>query len=167
MPKLELTQFHGEMEYWITFKELFQATVIDNADLTEIDKLQYLFASVKGINGVNAETSLHSCTIEFTPHFSSPKLNLEAIVVNKVTSPLPNFQFENRQFPRLKNLKLADPNFCISNLIDVSLGAEIYANLLEGLPILGPTGTPAAIPTINWDISSLEKFMLLLFKKNP
>ncbi|GFW16579.1 uncharacterized protein TNCV_2352021 [Trichonephila clavipes] len=48
MPKLELPQFHGEMEYWITFKELFQATVIDNSDLTEIDKLQYLFASVKG-----------------------------------------------------------------------------------------------------------------------
>ncbi|GFW16361.1 uncharacterized protein TNCV_4265261 [Trichonephila clavipes] len=48
MPKLELPQFHGEMEYWITFKELFQAAVIDNSDLTEIDKLQYLFASVKG-----------------------------------------------------------------------------------------------------------------------
>ncbi|GFW21534.1 DUF1758 domain-containing protein [Trichonephila clavipes] len=87
MPKLELPQFHGEMEYWITFKELFQAMVIDNSDLTEIDKLQYLFASVK------------------------------------------------------------DPNFHISKPIDVLLGAEIYANLLEGLRILGPTGTPAAIPT--------------------
>ncbi|GFX43312.1 DUF1758 domain-containing protein [Trichonephila clavipes] len=49
MPKLELPQFHGEMEYWITFKELFQVTVIDNSDLTEIDKLQYLFASVKDL----------------------------------------------------------------------------------------------------------------------
>ncbi|GFY25167.1 hypothetical protein TNCV_2482881 [Trichonephila clavipes] len=84
MPKLELPQFHGEMEYWITFKELFQATVIDNSDLTEIDKLQYLFASVK------------------------------------------------------------DPNFHISKPIDVLLGAEIYANLLEELPILGPA---AVIPT--------------------
>ncbi|GFX01657.1 DUF1758 domain-containing protein [Trichonephila clavipes] len=303
MPKLELPQFHGEMEYWITFKELFQATVIDNSDLTEIDKLQYLFASVKGntaklirgfaikkenfkncwellceryenknqlancqinklfsirrnkansakqlfeildncnesvrnltvlgleinqlseliiinhctsklheeiahrweltlkpdtyptlqafrmfiesearaldnasqlslisgrlkekldipvksekhkisgINGVNAETSLHSCTIEFTPHFSSLKFNLEAIVVNKVSSPVPNFQFKNRQFPHLKNLKLADPNFHISKPIDVLLGAEIYADLLEGMPIFGPAGTPTAIPT--------------------
>ncbi|GFX53934.1 DUF1758 domain-containing protein [Trichonephila clavipes] len=319
MPKLELPQFHGEMEYWITFKELFQATVIDNSDLTEIDKLQYLFTSVKGnaaklirgfaikkenlkncwellceryenknqlancqinklfsirtnkansakqlfeildncnesvrnltvlgleinqlseliiinhctsklheeiahrweltlkpdtyptlqafrmfiesearalgllsgnadapkskletnnasqlplilgrlkekldipvksekhkiseINGVNAETSLHSGTIEFTPHFSSLKFNLEAIVVHKVTSPLPNFQFKNRQFPHLKNLKLADPNFHISKPIDVLLGAEIYADLLEGMPIFGHTGTPTAIPT--------------------
>ncbi|GFW54213.1 DUF1758 domain-containing protein [Trichonephila clavipes] len=155
---------------------LEKATVIDNSDLTEIDKLQYLFASVKdnasqlslisgrlkekldipvksekhkisGMNGVNAETSLHSCTIEFTPHFSSLKFNLEAIVVNKVTSPLPNFQFENRQFPHLKNLKLADPNFHISKPIDVLLGAEIYADLLEGMPIFGPAGTPTAIPT--------------------
>ncbi|GFX99333.1 integrase catalytic domain-containing protein [Trichonephila clavipes] len=102
---------------------------------------------ISGINGVNAETSLHSCTIEFTPHFSSLKFNLEAIVVNKVTSPLPNFQFENRQFPHLKNLKLADPNFHISKPIDVLLGAEIYADLLEGMPIFGPAGTPTAIPT--------------------
>ncbi|GFV28629.1 DUF1758 domain-containing protein [Trichonephila clavipes] len=102
---------------------------------------------ISGINGVNAETSLHSCTIEFTPHFSSLKFNLEAIVVNKVTSPLPNFQFKNRQFPHLKNLKLADPNFHISKPIDVLLGAEIYADLLEGMPIFGPAGTPTAIPT--------------------
>ncbi|GFS93915.1 DUF1758 domain-containing protein [Trichonephila clavipes] len=72
---------------------------------------------------------------------------LSFIVVNKVTSPLPNFQFENRQFPHLKNLKLADPNFHISKPIDVLLGAEIYADLLEGMPIFGPAGTPTAIPT--------------------
>ncbi|GFT07504.1 DUF1758 domain-containing protein [Trichonephila clavipes] len=102
---------------------------------------------ISGINGVNAETSLHSCTIEFTSHFSSLKFNLEVIVVNKVTSPLPNFQFKNRQFPHLKNLKLADPNFYISKPIDVLLGAEIYADLLEGMPIFGPAGTPTAIPT--------------------
>ncbi|GFW76546.1 DUF1758 domain-containing protein [Trichonephila clavipes] len=102
---------------------------------------------ISGINGVNAETSLHSCTIEFTPHFSSLKFNLETIVVNKVTSPLPNFQFKNRQFPHLKNLKLADLNFHISKPIDVLLGAEIYADLLEGMPIFGPAGTLTAIPT--------------------
>ncbi|GFU64471.1 DUF1758 domain-containing protein [Trichonephila clavipes] len=102
---------------------------------------------ISGINGVNAETSLHSCTIEFTPHFSSLKFNLEALVVNKVTSPLPNFQFKNRQFPHLKNLKLADPHFHISKPIDVLLGAEIYADLLEGMPIFEPAGTPTAILT--------------------
>ncbi|GFQ82931.1 DUF1758 domain-containing protein [Trichonephila clavata] len=102
---------------------------------------------ISGIKGVNAETSLHSLTIEYTPHFSSLKFNLEAIVVNKVTSPLPNFQFENRQYLHLKNLKLADPNFHISKPIDVLLGAGIYANLMEGRPILGPAGIPAAIPT--------------------
>ncbi|GFR12556.1 hypothetical protein TNCT_263961 [Trichonephila clavata] len=90
---------------------------------------------------------------------------LRAIVVNKVTSPLPNSQFENRQFPHLKNLKLADPNFHISKPIDVLLGAEIYANLLEGLPILGPAGTPAAIPTKLGYILS-RKIYAPLFK-NP
>ncbi|GFV08101.1 uncharacterized protein TNCV_1047301 [Trichonephila clavipes] len=40
-----------------------------------------------------------------------------------------------------------DPNFHISKPIDVLLGSEIYANLLEGMPIFGPAGTPTAIPT--------------------
>ncbi|GFV16946.1 DUF1758 domain-containing protein [Trichonephila clavipes] len=120
---------------------------------------------ISGINGVNAETSLHSCTIEFTPHFSSLKFNLEAILINKVTSPLPNFQFKNRQFPHLKNLKLADPNFHILKPIDVLLGAEIYADLLEGMPIFGPAGTPTAIPTKLGYILSGKSMHLLL--NNP
>ncbi|KAF8795948.1 hypothetical protein HNY73_000391 [Argiope bruennichi] len=111
LPKLELPHFYGDMENWISFKELFQATV------------------------------------EFTPHFSSKTLNLNALVVNKVTSPLPNFDIQIQRWPHLDNLILADPNFYISQQIDILLGADIYALLLEGLPIFGPSGTPAAIST--------------------
>ncbi|KAF8785882.1 hypothetical protein HNY73_011379 [Argiope bruennichi] len=100
-----------------------------------------------GINGINAETSLHSCQVEFTPHFSSKTFNLNALVVNKVTSPLPNFDIQIQHWPHLDNLILADPNFYISQQIDILLGADIYALLLDGLPIFGPSGTPAAIST--------------------
>ncbi|KAF8791334.1 hypothetical protein HNY73_006221 [Argiope bruennichi] len=48
LPKLELPHLYGDMENWISFKELFQATVINNSELFKIDKLQYLFASTKG-----------------------------------------------------------------------------------------------------------------------
>ncbi|KAF8797168.1 hypothetical protein HNY73_001462 [Argiope bruennichi] len=100
-----------------------------------------------GINGINAETSLHSCQVEFTPHFSSKTFNLNALVVNKVTSLLPNFDIQIQHWPHLDNLILADPNFYISQQIDILLGADIYALLLDGLPIFGPSGTPAAIST--------------------
>ncbi|KAF8766344.1 hypothetical protein HNY73_019417 [Argiope bruennichi] len=100
-----------------------------------------------GINGISAETSLHSCQIEFTPHFSSKSFNLIALVVNKVTPPLPNFDIQIQHWPHLDNLILSDPNFYISQQIDILLGADIYALLLDGLPIFGPSGTPTAIST--------------------
>ncbi|XP_055932937.1 uncharacterized protein LOC129962958 [Argiope bruennichi] len=87
------------------------------------------------------------CQVEFTPHFLSKTLNLNALVVNKVTSPLPNFDIQIQRWPHLDNLILADPNFYISQQIDILLGADIYALLLEELPIFGPSGTPAAIST--------------------
>ncbi|GFX96197.1 hypothetical protein TNCV_2290851 [Trichonephila clavipes] len=80
IPKLELPQFQGEMEYWITFKELFQATVIDNSDLTEVDKLQYLFASIKD----NCNESVRNLTV------LGLEINQlsELIIINHCTSKL-------------------------------------------------------------------------------
>ncbi|KAF8778407.1 hypothetical protein HNY73_015131 [Argiope bruennichi] len=59
LPKLELPHFYGDMENWISFKELFQAMVINNSELSKIDKLQYLFASTK----VNAAKLIRGFTI--------------------------------------------------------------------------------------------------------
>ncbi|GFV27169.1 uncharacterized protein TNCV_2123851 [Trichonephila clavipes] len=216
MPKLELPQFHGEMEYWITFKELFQATVIDNSDLTEIDKLQYLFASVKGnaaklIRGFAIKKeNLKNCwellceRYENKNQLANCQINkLFSIRTNKANSAKQLFEILDNCNESVRNLtvlgleinqlsELIIINHCTSKLHEEiahrweltlksdtyptlqafrmfiesearALGllsgnadapkskfltsAEIYADLLEGLPIFGPAGTPTAIPT--------------------
>ncbi|GFW98843.1 uncharacterized protein TNCV_2838041 [Trichonephila clavipes] len=232
-----LKQFHGEMKYWITFKELFQATVIDNSDLTEIDKLQYLFASVKGnaaklIRGFaikkenlkncwellceryENKNQLANCQInklfsirtnkansakqlfEILDNCNESVRNLtvlgleinqlsELIIINHCTSKLheeiahrweltlkpdtyPTLQAfrmfigsearalgllsGNADAPKSKlgtNNQIINKSYAESrkNVGFEKGSAEIYADLLEGMPIFGPAGTPTAIPT--------------------
>lgn len=48
LPKLELPTFDGNLEEWLSFRDLYVAAVHDNTGLTGAQKLQYLKASVKG-----------------------------------------------------------------------------------------------------------------------
>ena len=48
LPKLELPTFDGNLDEWLSFRDLFVAAVHDNSGLTGAQKLQYLKASVKG-----------------------------------------------------------------------------------------------------------------------
>ncbi|UYV64515.1 hypothetical protein LAZ67_3001068 [Cordylochernes scorpioides] len=48
LPKLELPFFDGKLENWISFSNVFKTTIIDNCQLTNIVKLQYLKACLKG-----------------------------------------------------------------------------------------------------------------------
>ncbi|GFU64694.1 DUF1758 domain-containing protein [Trichonephila clavipes] len=46
LPKLEV--LHGNYENWISFKELFKSSILDNKSIRDLEKLQYLLASVRG-----------------------------------------------------------------------------------------------------------------------
>ncbi|GFX00230.1 DUF1758 domain-containing protein [Trichonephila clavipes] len=150
MPKLELPQFHGGMEYWITFKELFQATVIDNSDLTEIDKLQYLFASVKD----NCNESVRNLTV------LGLEINQlsELIIINHCTSKLHEeiahrweLTLKPDTYPTLQAFRMfIESEARALGLLSGNADApksKLGTNLLEGMPIFGPAGTPTAIPT--------------------
>ncbi|GFS96982.1 uncharacterized protein TNCV_4178411 [Trichonephila clavipes] len=150
MPKFELPQFHGEMEYWITFKELFQATVIGNSDLTEIDKLQYLFASVKD----NCNESVRNLTV------LGLEINQlsELIIINHCTSKLHEeiahrweLTLKPDTYPTLQAFRMfIESEARALGLLSGNADApksKLGTNLLEGMPIFGPAGTPTAIPT--------------------
>ncbi|GFV28932.1 hypothetical protein TNCV_459201 [Trichonephila clavipes] len=138
MPKLELPQFHGEMEYWITFKELFQATVIDNSDLTEIDKLQYLFASVKGleINQLSELIIINHCTSKLHEEIAH---RWELTLKPDTYPTLQAFRMFIESEARALGLLSGNADAPKSKL---GTSAEIYADLLEGMPIFEPAGTP-------------------------
>ncbi|XP_054723428.1 uncharacterized protein LOC129233424 [Uloborus diversus] len=48
LPKLSLPNFSGNIIDWLTFKDLFNATVTKNESLSDAQKLQYLKTSLKG-----------------------------------------------------------------------------------------------------------------------
>ncbi|UYV63113.1 hypothetical protein LAZ67_2003172 [Cordylochernes scorpioides] len=48
LPKLELPFFDGKLENWISFSNVFKTTIIDNSQLINIVKLQYLKTCLKG-----------------------------------------------------------------------------------------------------------------------
>ena len=47
LPKFEIPIFGGNLDDWITFKEIFSATIDSNENLSSLSKFQYLVASVK------------------------------------------------------------------------------------------------------------------------
>ncbi|GFX51229.1 retrovirus-related Pol polyprotein from transposon TNT 1-94 [Trichonephila clavipes] len=47
LPKLEVPHFYGNCENWISFKELFKPSILDNKSISDLEKLQYLQASVR------------------------------------------------------------------------------------------------------------------------
>src|SRR5713101_4693825 len=48
LPTLELPTFSGQIEDWLSFQDLFKASVHNNSRLTNAQKLKYLKASTKG-----------------------------------------------------------------------------------------------------------------------
>ncbi|GFW65774.1 DUF1758 domain-containing protein [Trichonephila clavipes] len=189
---------------------LEKATVIDNSDLTEIDKLQYLFASVKGnaaklIRGFAIKKeNLKNCwellceRYENKNQLANCQINkLFSIRTNKANSAKQLFEILDNCNESVRNLtvlgleinqlsELIIINHCTSKLHEeiahrweLTLKPDTYptlqafrmfiesearalgllsgnadapksklgTNLLEGMPIFGPAGTPTAIPT--------------------
>ncbi|GFU93090.1 integrase catalytic domain-containing protein [Trichonephila clavipes] len=166
MPKLELPQFHGEMEYWITFKELFQATVIDNSDLTERQIAIFICVS-KGIRTNKANSAkqlfeiLDNCN-ESVRNLTVLGLEInqlsELIIINHCTSKLHEeiahrweLTLKPDTYPTLQAFRMfIESEARALGLLSGNADApksKLGTNLLEGLPIFGPAGTPTAIPT--------------------
>ncbi|GFV93596.1 DUF1758 domain-containing protein [Trichonephila clavipes] len=100
-----------------------------------------------GVNETFAETSLYSTNFEFSSCVSSDKFQVKALLVSKVTSAMPNFPIKYHEWPHIKDLTLVDPTFYIENEIDILLAADVFMTLISGTPIMGPKGTPSALPT--------------------
>jgi hypothetical protein len=47
LPKIILPTFSGSYEEWLSFRDIFQALIHNNASLTDVQKLYYLLAALK------------------------------------------------------------------------------------------------------------------------
>ncbi|UYV80569.1 hypothetical protein LAZ67_19000737 [Cordylochernes scorpioides] len=104
-----------------------------------------------GVGGTPVQHSSSTVSVTFCPLNNSEEFSVEAVVTGVLTSEIPNFRLKDPNWPTLKNLKLADPEFYIQAPIDMILGAEIYTELMLNGSISLGEGLPMAINTrLGW-----------------
>ncbi|GFV27245.1 hypothetical protein TNCV_3459401 [Trichonephila clavipes] len=101
-------------------------------------------SNVKPLNSFN-KSNVNTTVVKCNQVKSGVKPNV--VKVSKVTSAIPSFPNKYHEWPHIKDLTLADPTFYVENEIDILLGADVFMTLVSGTPIMGPKGTPSALPT--------------------
>ncbi|UYV74269.1 K02A2.6-like, partial [Cordylochernes scorpioides] len=104
-----------------------------------------------GVGNTPVQHSSSTVSVTFCPLNNSEEFSVEAVVTGVLTSEIPNFRLKDPNWPTLKNLKLADPEFYIQAPIDMILGADIYTELMLNGSISLGEGLPMAINTrLGW-----------------
>ncbi|XP_029169628.1 uncharacterized protein LOC114939494 [Nylanderia fulva] len=85
--------------------------------------------------------------------------SLSAHILPKLTTSIPSMKVENPDWPHLKGLKLADPNFKFPGTIDLILGVDIYSQIIESGLKKGEGSEPIAqLTKFGWIISGPSSF---------
>lgn len=74
-------------------------------------------------------------------------IEIDALVLKSLVNRLPSREIHYSNWPHIKNLTLADPNFNQIGPIDMILGAEVYGEIVLADVRKGPKGTPTAQST--------------------
>lgn len=85
----------------------------------------------------------------FSPYDETFKLDLQALVIDKISGNLPECQIDTSALDYLKNIQLSDTEWYMPGKIDLLLGAEDFIKcVLKNDRIIGPSGCPDAIETV-------------------
>ena len=102
-----------------------------------------------GIGATKAGRTRGSVSIKLKPHFESSKeCTIIAHVIPRLTSNNTSVSVSNTNWPHLKNLQLADPDFQSNGHIDIIIGADYYGQIIEEGLRRGTINTPTAQATI-------------------
>lgn len=119
-------------------------------------KKTFVKSSVCGLGGnVSALTSKAVVNIAISSiHDTETVIGLGAHVLSRLTSFLPIKPIVMNNWPELKNLKLADPNYHTPGKIDILLGSDVYGKIIEEGLLRSPYGTTIAQKTnLGWVLS--------------
>lgn len=93
------------------------------------------------INGIGTSNSQSKHMTSFTlqsPNDVNFSINVEALVMGKITNLLPSSSIKSHRWSHLIDLMLADPSYNQTGRIDLVLGSDVFAQILmEGVRI-GP-----------------------------
>lgn len=109
-----------------------------------------LHATISGVGSV-AGSCKGSVHLSCKSIHSDYNFEAQALVLQKLTSKLPNCSFKRENWEHLKNLKLADPEYNVSDSIDLLLGAEVYSDIILDGVLKGNQDSPTAQHTqLGW-----------------
>ncbi|XP_018404638.1 PREDICTED: uncharacterized protein LOC108781221 [Cyphomyrmex costatus] len=108
-----------------------------------------------GIGRKRSNNSKGLTSFKLKPHFeSSFECSVSAHILPRLTASLPSVSLQEGSWSHLRGLQLADPEYLLSNQIDILLGADIYCQIIRDSIIKGPIGSPMAqLTELGWIIS--------------
>ncbi|XP_011859247.1 PREDICTED: uncharacterized protein LOC105556756 [Vollenhovia emeryi] len=88
--------------------------------------------SLRGISGSRAGAAHSIVRLVLRSLVDSrSSVEIDALVLPRLTAPLPACSLKEHALPQLQGLPLADPQFTISNPVDLILGADVYGQILK------------------------------------
>lgn len=102
------------------------------------------------ISGIGQSTVnvRYGVTLSFTSRFGNHQFSLDCLILPKLTVSLPSHHIDVTRWRIPRNLPLADPNFNISQGIDMIIGAELFFSLLQQQQIALDSGYPLLQKTV-------------------
>ncbi|XP_011859976.1 PREDICTED: uncharacterized protein LOC105557364 [Vollenhovia emeryi] len=92
---------------------------------------QYSGIVVNGIAGKECTRTRGVVSLTLRSTHSNAAATIQAHVLRTVTSILPSFEAEPEDWPHLRNLALADPDFLIPRPVDILIGADAYGQIIK------------------------------------
>ncbi|CAK1593694.1 unnamed protein product [Parnassius mnemosyne] len=128
----------GSQKHYITTKccSKLQLKVESNSPVT-----------VKGIGG-SSQIVKGAANISFRSRFNNTKFNIQALVLNRITSNIPTCNIDTRFLENLRSIPMADDGWGMPGEIDLLIGVSLFAEMLRPGKIIGEPGSPDALETV-------------------
>lgn len=109
---------------------------------------------ITGLSSSSIGSAKFKVSLNLSSLTQGASFSVDALVVSKVTAPMPKLPINISTFSYLRDLPLADPKFYEPNQIDILLGADVVASIIRAGLKNGPKNTPIAQNTVlGWVLS--------------
>lgn len=118
-------------------------------------KTKSVHIPISGVGGNTSATCRKLARLTISPHFQSKfTFDVNALVIQNVSVYSPPKFCGKTQMSHIKNLELADPRYMDPSRIDLLLGADIHAQIMQSGIARGDPGEPiASCSLLGWLLS--------------
>ncbi|XP_008183743.1 uncharacterized protein LOC103309618 [Acyrthosiphon pisum] len=104
---------------------------------------------VQALAGTQVPVVKGSTTINVRPvGLENPQFNINALILPRITGPIPSERVFTEHWSHTVGLNLADPDYDKPLPVDILLGADVFPQLILGDKRVGNTGQPIALSTV-------------------